>query len=168
MAALLLLSCIRETDNTPASSKVQPGDAWPVFSSDAFAGAAIGSDSLKGKTALLVFFSTDCADCRRELPAVEAVWEELKDDSRFIIVPIGRRQSAATIAAYWAERNWNMPFYPDPDGTIYALFATRTVPYFFAGTPDGIVRWIKAETSDREPGELIELLKGMAAAAEAY
>ena len=165
LAAMLLASCIRETE-TPASARIDPGDPWPPFVLTAPDNTTLSNEDLRGKTVLIVFFSTECADCRRELPAVEAAWEELKNDPRFIIVPVGRRQSAGTIAAYWAERQWDMPFYPDPDGAVYALFAAHTVPYFFAGGPDGTVRFIKAETLDMEARELTGLLKSLAGTTE--
>lgn len=145
-AVLCFTSCIKDDEERNGESKILPGDSLPSFELMAINGETISSETLKGKVAFLVFFDTTCGDCRRELPFVEAVWKDLKDDSSFAMWTISRGQTANTVSDYWKENAFNMPVYIDNDRKAYSLFADMTIPRFYLADRSGTVRWI-ADTS---------------------
>lgn len=71
---LLFSSCVTENDDRewvlPAGSRL------PWFSVVMNDGRAVTQDDFPGRTGIIVFFNTDCPDCRRELPLLQQAYED--------------------------------------------------------------------------------------------
>lgn len=93
---------------------------------------------LNGKPSLIVFFSTQCKDCQRELPALNQRYLAHAHDTTF--VAIAREQSAADIADYWAANKLSLPYSAQPDRRIYQLFARKGIPRIYISNAEGIVQ----------------------------
>lgn len=124
---LAAVSCV--TDDDKATS-LEAGDAVPVFSVTMNDGAVVTTESLRGHRSLIVFFNTGCADCRRELPVVQKVYEKAPSDAR--IVCIAREENEAPIAAFWKSAGLTMPYSAQPDRKVYSLFASSIIPRIYA------------------------------------
>lgn len=141
---LFSLSCTKQDPET-AGSRIKIGDRLPEFTVCSAEGSFIESQDLHNKVVLIVFFSTGCSDCRVVLPVLEEIKNDLKDNHTFILLPIARKQTVDEIAGYWRENNFSMPYYPDESGSIYALFASATVPRFYLTDREGIIQWTETE-----------------------
>ena len=139
-AAASLAGCIRE-GRIETGEHVGIGDPVPAFSVTNYQ-----STHSVGKITLLTFFDPTCSDCRRELPLLEHVWENLKDTPDFEMVNIARGRTLENLAATADGGRWlSMPCYPDPDRSIYNLFADSTIPRIYLIDRHGIVRekWVE-------------------------
>lgn len=131
---LALSACI--TDNEPDNAfALQPGDPMPKFTVTLNDGSVISSGDLLGAPSMIVLFNTSCPDCRKELPVVNQV--ALSSETRTIC--IARDENASSIASFWASENLMLPYSPQPDRTIYNLFASETIPRIFIFDSAGIV-----------------------------
>ena len=123
-ALVALCSCV--TDNLePAHSLITAGDRVPDFWVEMDNGTILASDDMIGRTSVLVFFNTDCADCRRELPVIDSLYRSRPD---LIVACIARQESASQISAYWQANNLTVPYSAQPDRSVYNLFATEGIP----------------------------------------
>lgn len=52
---------------------LQTGDRLPDFEITLDDGSSVSTEMLKGRKSVIVFFSTGCGDCRRELPVVQVI-----------------------------------------------------------------------------------------------
>lgn len=141
-------SCNNESTPPPVEF-VEVNDAVPNFSVISSAGAEVNyilSDFLNRKT-LIVFFRTDCRDCQRELPKIQAMWNDLKNEGLQLIM-ISRGQDAETVREYWAAAGFNMPWFIDPDRSAFSKFATSTVPRLYLAD-NGFVKWKAIENLDK-------------------
>lgn len=150
MAAALLCSCIGEK-NGPSpgdGSIIKTGDAVPHFDLPGIAtGEGIVSpDDFMGEKTLLVFFITDCKDCRREMPFVDYAYRRLSANG-LKVKAIGRSETTERVAAFWADLGLDpaMPHYLDPAREVYALFAEHTVPRIYLVDETGTVVWMAVE-----------------------
>ena len=106
-------------------------------------------------------FGTYCPDCKQVLPVIEEVWKELKDDPRFLLVTISRKETAEVVSNYWKENQFTMPFYLDTRGEVFSLFANNTIPRIYIINPDNEVVWMAVESLDISAKELIQKIKGL-------
>ena len=142
---LLLFSCIKD-DESETINYINVNSQIPTFA---------------GKQSLLVFFGTYCPDCKQVLPVIEEVWKELKDDPRFLLVTISRKETAEVVSNYWKENQFTMPFYLDTRGEVFSLFANNTIPRIYIINPDNEVVWMAVESLDISAKELIQKIKGL-------
>lgn len=157
-------SCIKEDSEDTGDevfNYVQPGDVLPAFSVSDGAGNILTHEDFKGKKSYLVFFITTCGDCARELPRIEQIWRQLKDDPDYQVVAIARKQGKEVTDAYWNENGYTMPKYLDPDRKVYEMFANIMVPRIYLIDRDGIVRWMGIETFAPSDEELVEKITSL-------
>lgn len=155
MALLLILSsCIGSDDDDPVSY-VAVGDRLPEFSVELSDGTVVSTQTLRGCAALIVFFNTDCPDCRRELPEVERLQEM---NPAVTIVCIAREESAEKIAAYWAEAGLTLPYSPQPDRRIFNLFASSGIPRLYIADGQGTVTAVFGDTDYPTAEQLARLI----------
>ncbi len=114
-------------------SVVAVGDRVPEFSVVMDDGSVLTSAMLRGGESMIVFFTTTCGDCRRELPRIDA-YAAAHPEVR--VVCIARSESEADIAAFWQAENLTLPYSPQPDDKVYRLFATAGVPRVYCVDAD--------------------------------
>ena len=92
---LVVTSCFK--DGKPIDN-LKVGDTVPSFSAESVAtgGNSLDSSSFTSKRSLLVLFVTTCSDCRRELPLIEWVWDEVKYNPAIQVVAISRGEECRT------------------------------------------------------------------------
>lgn len=157
---LLFSSCVTEEDPDPLS--LTPGDRCPSFTVALADGTAVSTADLAGHTTLLLFFDTTCSDCRSLLPVVQQVYTTLgsptipgagsadipgagftpvdaevsgePDDSRLVLA-ISRAQAAPAVLEYWEANSLTIPVSPQPDRTVYDLFANTLIPRVYIISP---------------------------------
>ena len=127
LVGLCAAGCINDDEPEPASL-VAVGDRLPDFSVVMSDGSTLTTDMLRGSESMIVFFTTTCADCRRELPCINA-YALAHPEVR--VVCIARSQAEADIAAFWAAEGLTLPYSPQPDARVYNLFATAGVPRIY-------------------------------------
>ncbi len=76
----------------------------------------------RGKVILLVFWSTWCPHCRREMPQIEETWQKYKDDD-FVVIALTRNtrgQTTEKVREYATENGLTFPIAVDPGSTSRA------------------------------------------------
>ncbi len=93
-----------------------------------------------GRPVVLNFWATWCPSCKRELPILQKVWEELGTDAAFILLstPDGQRETVATVAEYVKKNGIQAPVYVD-DGLFAYLFGANAIPTTIFINADGTV-----------------------------
>lgn len=123
---------------TPDSDEPAPkiGEPAPLFTASTVSGQQIDLESLRGKPVWLVFNATWCADCRAELPDIEAAQEQYGD--KIEIVGIYLSDSESVVADYAERLNLTFPQIADPGNELGALYRVMGVPthYFIDAAGD--------------------------------
>lgn len=163
LSSILSFSCIKDDIETPDpdSSLIMEGDKVPVFTVHDGKGGSFSTADLTDKRTLLVFFTTTCGDCQRELKEkIGPVYQTVKEEKQCQVIAIARAQDRETIDEYWSKNNLTIPTYLDPVREVYALFAKSTIPRLYVINEEGIVEWMAIEVVSETVEEVIDLLKG--------
>ena len=144
---------------------IQVGDALPSFSVVLNNGAQVNNKSLEGKISLIVLFSTTCPDCRALFPSIERIYEEYKDNDKFILLTISRAEGEDVVGKFMKENNYTFPYSPQETRDVYSLFAPSIVPRVYISNSNGIVQQLfidnplaTYEEMESKVNELIEIL----------
>lgn len=144
LSALVLASCSFSDDEeiAPADNKINVGNSLPTFTVTMSDGSSLSTSDLRGKPSLIVFFSTTCSDCQRELPELNRRYLAHGADTTF--VAISREQGADVVSAYWSEQGFSLPFSAQTDRHIYSLFASQGIPRIYISDSRCVVQKVIA------------------------
>jgi peroxiredoxin len=81
------------------------------------------------------FWATWCPPCRKEMPDLEKLYEELKDKG-FVILAISDEE-ADKVKPFVTERNVTYPILLDPGRKVNDLFQVEGIPKSFVYDRDG-------------------------------
>lgn len=88
------------------SSMPEAGYNWNFYTLE---GKTIPFASLKGKTVFLNYFGTWCGPCLTEMPAIQKMYEKVKD--RGVEVIVMSSEDAGTLSGYMASNSFTFPMY---------------------------------------------------------
>lgn len=157
LTLFLLAACV--SDEEPRSEGVSVGDPLPQFEVTLNNGSSISTDSLKGKVSMIIFFSTSCPDCRRELPYLESVYQYFEDSEDVTIFAVSREEHAVEVESFWEEHNLTIPYSAQTDRTVYNLFATVGVPRIYISDPANTIVEAFDDTDLPTSASLIDIIE---------
>lgn len=152
LPVMLLSGCIK--DELPGEHSLAIGDRVPAFSVTMSDGSTFRSSELAGKHGMIVFFNTECPDCRRELPKIQQAYDRVRDDSGYKVICIAREEEDEEIAAYWRENGLTLPYSPQSDRAVYNLFATVSIPRVYITNPDLVIDAVYDDATPFDPDNL--------------
>ena len=91
-------------------------------------GKSISLSDFKGKTVLLNFWATWCTPCKKELPSMQRLYEDLKLDGFEIVAISIDRDKKERVHKYMEEYNLTFPVLLDPSQKVRK-------DYFILGLP---------------------------------
>ena len=153
---LLLATGIQAQDEY---TQVKEGDVAPGFVLKTLDGETQLLSELKGKVVWLNFFATWCPPCRKELPHLQKLYNELKDNEHFELFVIGREHQADELEKFKEEQNFTFPFVPDPDRIIFSKYANQNIPRNFIIDKDGRIAVASIGFNENDFNKLTEKLK---------
>lgn len=163
-ASLLLVVCstahVKAQSEIDSTTIITKGDKVPAFSFVDNEGNTHEISEYKGKTIMLVFFATWCGPCRAELKELNnEVLPPFMDDENFEIMIFGREHSQEEVSKFKYDNQYLMPFYADPDRSIFAKFATAYIPRCFIINAKGKVVFNSVGYSEDVKTEMQKTLK---------
>lgn len=133
--------------------RIVVGSRVPIFSVNVvdYEGltTSFSTNRLYGET-VIVFFSTQCKDCQRELPELNDYYLKHKDDEGFQMVAISRAEGEQSVADFWSANNLQIPYSAQEDRKIYDLFASSVIPRVYFVSSSGIITKVLIENFDLE------------------
>jgi peroxiredoxin len=91
---------------------------------------------LKGKVVMVNFWATWCPPCQKEMPDLEALYNQYTDQG-FVILALSQDDETEKVAPFIAERKITYPIFLDPGQKIGKLFEVNGIPKSFVYDRDG-------------------------------
>lgn len=153
LACLMLWGCGSIHEEDDVVERIVVGSRVPIFSVNVvdYEGltTSFSTNRLYGET-VIVFFSTQCKDCQRELPELNEYYLKHKDDNGFQMVAISRAEGEQSVADFWSANNLQIPYSAQEDRKIYDLFASSVIPRVYFVSSSGIITKVLIENFDLE------------------
>lgn len=138
------------------SWSVELGEPMPDFSIQTFDGKVLARTDMEGRPALLVFWNTWCASCRRELPSINRLAEKFGPQGLAVLaINTGFNDSEDKARTYWKKYAFGFPAGFDHRFAVGQSFQVRGVPTIFLVDALGIVRYKQASL----PNDIDQRLK---------
>ena len=122
---------------------LKEGDILPLFSLSMLEDDVMNSCEGKEKPFVMVFFNTNCSDCKNELPVIQKFYAHHSHDLQLVCVSRdfkGEYQSEEEIIHYWKLHHFTMPFVVQTDRNLYNQFARFGIPRIYIADSEYIIR----------------------------
>lgn len=121
---------------TPAPVVNHPA---PDFTLQDLSGAPVQLAALRGQVVLINVWATWCPPCRAEMPAIQSVYEQLRDQG-FTVLAVNVREDADQVRSFMTEQGLTFPALLDSSGAVSALYQSRVYPSSYFIDRTGLVR----------------------------
>lgn len=138
LAMLIPILSAEDHSNHPGTL-TQVGEPAPEFQVASIGGTPFNSNDLRGKVVVLNFFATWCGPCKMELPHLQALWEEFRDEDDFRMLGVGREETKESVKAFRQEHGFTIPMAADPDRLVYGKFASQSIPRTYLLSREGVI-----------------------------
>ena len=137
---IIILLQTNNSSFTPAGKpRFETAAPAPNFSLPDLAGNMTSLADYKGQVVLLNIWATWCAPCVAEMPSMEKLHQELKDE-KFVILAVSIDESGADIVRpFMKKHKLSFSALTDTKGAIKSLYQTTGVPESFIIDKDGII-----------------------------
>jgi peroxiredoxin len=135
IALLLALAGCTST----ASVGTRKGDVAPDFSLPTLDGGAQSLSDYKGRTVILNFWASWCGPCRAEMPDMQVVYGELREQD-LVVVGVNQGEPRQQVEAFVQEFGLTFPVLLDEEQGLARTYGVRAFPTTFIIDGDGIIR----------------------------
>jgi len=113
----------------------------PDFSLADAEGSSITLSDLRGQGVLVNVWASWCTPCQAEMPAMQRVYEEYKDQGFTILAVNATNQDSQSAAQQFAaEKGLTFPILYDVDDSVSRSYNVTALPTSFFIAPDGTIR----------------------------
>ncbi len=133
--AIPILQPMKEAAPTPDFSLTDPE------------GKKISIKDFRGKTVFLNFWATWCEPCREEMPAMEKLYQEHKNNN-FVVLAVNVKDRKQEALAFVKELKLTYPIVFDPNAEVASVYGAWGLPttYLIGPKGEGLARgWGPAE-----------------------
>jgi peroxiredoxin len=119
----------------------QQGFLAPNFELKTTEGTTIKLSDLRGQAVLVNLWATWCPPCRAEMPAMEKVYNEYKDQG-FVVLAVNMtyQDTFADIAPFVEEYGLTFPILLDETASVGPVYQLRSLPSSYFIDREGIIR----------------------------
>jgi len=111
----------------------------PNFTLPDLDGNMVSLSDYKGKVVLLNIWATWCPPCVEEMPSMEKLYQELKDEGFEILAVSVDVSGAKEVIPFMKKHKLSFPALTDTKGDIKSLYQTTGVPESFIIDRNGII-----------------------------
>jgi peroxiredoxin len=127
----------------------------PDFSRATLDGARFDTSAARGKVLVIKFFAKYCEPCKRTLPAVEAMHDQMPD---VVVVGVAEDEHESDARQLVRQFGLTFPVVHDADNVLAGRYRVTQLPVTFVVDRNGTVCWVGLDAKMQE---------GVAAAVEA-
>ena len=118
------------------------GTPVPAYGALDMAGDSVSLAQYKGSVVLFNVWATWCIPCRREVPELQALHQELGEQGLKVVgVSVDGGEAVGDVAAFMKDFSMTYTVLRDPAERVMTVFRIQGVPASYLIDREGIVRW---------------------------
>lgn len=127
--------------SVPGLEQLRDVPPMPDFALPDAAGKKVSLKDFRGKIVMLNFWASWCAPCREEMPAMERLYREYRDQG-FVVLSVNVRDKREDALAFMKELNLTYPVVFDPSGRWLLRYGAWGLPntYLIGRDGEGLAR----------------------------
>jgi peroxiredoxin len=133
------------------------GEAFSLATLD---GSTTALSDYRGSWVLLNFWATWCGPCVAEMPSMERLYGQFKDDG-LVIVGVNQQESVDEVAAFVAERGLTFPILLDSNGRVGSRYGVRGIPTTYLIDPSGRVLGSKVGFMEWDEDHVVAAIRSL-------
>lgn len=161
---VLALCSVLYVTNSVAEVKLLPEYeriAAPDFVIEKLEGGTTSLADHKGKLVLLHFWATWCMPCRVEMPSMESLWQQYKDEGLVILAASIDEGSKGRVEKYKQIFELSFPIMLDPESKVNDLYKVSNMPTSILIDAEGqIVSYVSGAVEWLDP-DTVSLVEGL-------
>jgi cytochrome c biogenesis protein CcmG/thiol:disulfide interchange protein DsbE len=111
----------------------------PDFTLQTLDGRSMTLSDLRGQAVLINFWATWCPPCRLEMPAIQQVYDQYRDQG-FEVLAVNLQEQNAQVSAFAEEMGLTFPILFDRDGSVSHTYLVRSLPTTFFVDRFGLIQ----------------------------
>ena len=119
--------------------RIEKGVPAPNFTLPGLDGKMASLTDYKGKVVLLNIWATWCPPCVEEMPSMEKLYQELKDEGFEILAVSIDVSGAMAVLPFMEKHKLSFPALTDTKGDIKSFYQTTGVPESFIIDKEGVI-----------------------------
>ena len=136
---IVLLQSKNSSFNPSGKPLLGKGVPAPNFTFPGLDGKKVNLADYKGKVVLLNIWATWCAPCVAEMPSMEKLYQELKDEGFEILAVSVDESGAEAVNPFMEKHKLGFPVLLDTKGDIKTLYQATGIPESFIIDGEGII-----------------------------
>lgn len=141
-----MVACSDATDTTESTvveaDTTGRGLVAPAFDGQLLSGGDLSLDSLRGRPVVVNFWTTTCAPCVREMPALAAAAAEHEADGLVVVgVNYGEQEDRIQAFVDGFEAAIEYPILLDLDGAVGRSYGVAALPMTYFVDGNGVVQY---------------------------
>ena len=136
---MVLLQSKNSSFNQFGKPLLGKGVPAPNFTFPGLDGKKVSLADYKGKVVLLNIWATWCAPCVAEMPSMEKLYQELKNEDFEILAVSVDESGAEAVNPFMKKHKLDFPVLLDTKGDIKTLYQATGIPESFIIDKDGII-----------------------------
>ncbi len=141
--AMLLVAC---GGAQPAARLGSPAPDFTLQSAD---GSTVRLADLKGKPVFINFWATWCGPCREEMPAMQELYEQYRDQG-LVILAVDMEEDVRLVRRWIDQGGYTFTFVLDSDGEQVKRYNVNASPTSYFVGRDGVIRDLKLGALSRD------------------
>jgi cytochrome c biogenesis protein CcmG/thiol:disulfide interchange protein DsbE len=109
----------------------------PAFQLPDLAASRVSLEDFRGKVVLVHFWATFCVPCLHEMPVLESLWQQYRDQGLVILGIAADRGSVVVVRDFTAKNGLTFPVLHDADGTVRNRYEVVALPMSYIVGRDG-------------------------------
>ena len=137
------------------------GEEAPGFTLEDLEGNKVSLEDYRGKIVLLNFWATWCPPCREEMPDLDKIYKEQKDND-FVVLAVNGGEAKEDVKKFIDDNGYSFPVLLDTDINVNFTYNVAFIPTSYMLDKEGKIRAIKSGAmSYAEISQMLENVKGM-------
>ncbi len=126
-------------------------------------GTTLDFKTLKGKVIFINMWATWCAPCIAEMPSIQGLYDNYKDNSEVVFAMISFDKDPAKAKNFVAKKGFDMPIYFPNETQIPKVYESKGIPTTYVISKEGYVAYKKVGMANYDSNSFAKMLDGLIA-----